>query len=71
MPRLSHSDALLAETMRELKRRWEGTSSGWRDKAREAFGKEYIDDVIPAVKMSINAAGKINQILGRAIRECS
>ena len=71
MPRLSHSEAVLSEAMREMKKSWDSTSSAWRDQARETFGKEYVDEVLRAVRASVGAASKINQLLGQAIRECS
>ena len=44
MIRLSDSEAILSKALEEMSHNWTKTASGWRDKAREDFQKEYIDE---------------------------
>lgn len=71
MHRLSHSEVLLSGSVKDMQRSWQETASGWRDKARAEFERDYIDEIVPAIKAAINAMNEINQLLGRAIKECS
>jgi len=70
VPRLSHSEVLLSAAVRDLQRGWQETSSSWRDRARAEFEKEYIDEILPAVKAALGAMNEVNRLLGQAIKEC-
>jgi len=71
MPGLSHSEMLLANAAKDLRRSWERTASAWRDHARAELQKAYIDPLVPAAKTALTAMDEITMLLRQAITECS
>ncbi len=65
------NDAVLFGALKEFRERWERTSWVWRDAARTGFEKEYVLDLIEAVRSASNAIGQIESLLHKVRKECS
>ena len=63
--------AVLINAIRDLLAHWERTASSWKDQARTGFEKEYIDELVPAVRSASNAVQQIEELLRQVYRECS
>jgi uncharacterized protein YukE len=66
----SDPESLLAQALEHMNRHWMRTSSGWNDKARIAFEKEYIDEFKQAVKRSQHAMRNVLALLRQIRKEC-
>ena len=67
-----HSGAVkLEQGMRALMLRWEQTKTVWRDTASKNFEGKYLADLEPQVKVIIEAAARLAEVLDRAQQEVS
>lgn len=71
MPRVSNSDRQLVEALRNLHHAWAESGDGWRDRTREQFGREYLEEYDARVKSAINSVMELNTLLRQAIKDCS
>jgi len=71
MPRVSHDEVILAKALHDLEREWSIACLYWKDEARRRFEKEFLDELIPDVRRAADAISRTNQILHRAVKECS
>jgi uncharacterized protein YukE len=71
MIRLSDSEAILSKALEDLGHSWTKTASGWRDKAREDFQKEYLDEFDRAGRAAKQSMRGISELLKKAVRDCS
>ncbi len=55
--------------MEELTRAWEDASDFWNDSASRSFREEELDPLIPVVKKSLDAVGRMRQLLHEAQRD--
>ncbi len=67
---LSRPEQRLSHALKELSRRWDETSPYWRDDARSAFQKAFIDEFIASARGGTSAMTEIQRFLRQAIREC-
>jgi len=63
-------ESLLALALEHLSRQWLSTASGWNDKARLEFEKEYVDEFRMAVKRSGHAMRNVTALLRQIRKEC-
>ena len=63
--------AILAGAMKDLMVHWDHTASTWKDAARSGFEKDFLQELIPAVRAASNAVQQIEELLRQAQRECS
>lgn len=67
----SNADRQLTAALNELMQAWSLTSESWRDAAREGFEKAHIEPLRPALKAATGGIAEINQLIRRALSECS
>jgi hypothetical protein len=65
-----HSGAVkLEQAMRVLMLRWEHTKELWHDTASKNFEDRYLADLEPQVKVIMEAAARLTEVLDRAQQE--
>ena len=70
MPRVNQGELILQGALDDLKRDWMITGSGWRDKARQDFEKEFIDEMLTAGTGAVRAMTELTLLMRRVVREC-
>jgi len=70
MPRISQGELILQGALDDLKRDWQIACTGWHDKARQDFEKEFIDEVLPAGNAAVRAMTEMTLLMRRVVREC-
>lgn len=63
--------ALLSKALKDLLTHWEQNASSWRDQARADFDKEFLQELIPAVRGASRAAQEIENLLGKIRSDCT
>jgi hypothetical protein len=71
MPRISHPESMLTTVLNDLLRDWDIAKSDWRDRAREQFEKEFIEEFVRAGRASVRGMQELTLLLRRVVRECS
>jgi hypothetical protein len=67
-----HSGAVkLEQAIRSLMRRWEHTQTQWNDPAGKSFEAKYLADLEPQVKLVVESAARLAEVLDRAQQEVS
>jgi hypothetical protein len=67
-----HSGAVkLEQAMRALGMHWEQTKTLWRDPASKSIEDEYLADLEPQVKVVLEAASRLAEVLDKAQEEVS
>jgi hypothetical protein len=67
-----HSGAVkLEQAMRALGMRWEQTKILWHDPASKAIEDQYLADLEPQVKVVLEAASRLAEVLDKAQEEVS
>ena len=69
--RISRADLPFGNALKEITRQWSETSPYWRDDARAAFQKAFIDELFLSARGALSAMGEVQRSLGEIIRECS
>jgi hypothetical protein len=67
---LDTSSAQLREAMLDLQRAWQVVHESWNDGVSRQFGEQYLDPLIPASKMTLDATGRMRELLMRAQTAC-
>jgi hypothetical protein len=62
---------LLTKALKDLIVKWEESGNAWRDQARTDFDKEFLQQIIPAVRGASRAAQEIENLLQRVRSEIS
>ncbi len=68
--RISRADLPLSHALKDITRQWAETSPYWRDEARAAFQKAFIDGLFLSARGAQSAMGEIQRSLGQIIQEC-
>jgi X-X-X-Leu-X-X-Gly heptad repeat protein len=68
---LSSGAAKLANALKQLNIKWQAATDTWRDGRALAFHKDNIDPLMPAVKETLDALGRLAEVLDRAARDVS
>jgi len=68
---LSSGASKLANAVKQLNLKWEGAKETWNDGRAKAFQKESIEPLLPAVKETLDALGRLAEVLDRAMRDVS
>jgi hypothetical protein len=63
--------ALLNKALKDLLVHWDQSASSWRDQARADFDKDFLQEIIPAVRGASRAAQEIENLLNKIRSECS
>ena len=51
--------------MEDLQRAWNLVSESWDDNVSRQFSEQYLDPLIPAGKMTLDAASRMRELLNR------
>jgi len=68
---LSSGAAKMALSLKQLDIKWETVEETWNDATSKAFHKEHIEPLLPDVKMTLEAVGRLAEVLARAERDVS
>ncbi len=63
--------ARLHLALKTLRLRWEETKEHWGDKTRVAFEENHLSDIEPVISSTLEAVGRMSEMLGRAQRDCN
>jgi hypothetical protein len=67
---LDTSAAQLRDALEDLQRAWQIVSESWNDRVSHQFSEQYLDPIIPASKMALDATSRLNELLNRIQSEC-
>ena len=68
---LSGGAAKLALSLKQLSIKWESAKETWNDGTSKKFHKDNIEPLMPAVKETLEAIGRLAEVLSRAVRDVS
>lgn len=68
---LSSGASKLALALKQLNIKWDAARDTWDDATARAFHKEHIEPLAPRVKETLEAIGRLAEVLARATREVS
>ena len=63
--------SLMTKALKDLLTHWEKSGNSWRDQARAEFDKDFLQELIPAVRGASRAAQEIENLLQKVRSECS
>ena len=66
---LSSGAAKMALSLKQLDIKWESAKESWNDATSKAFHKEHIEPLLPDVKQTLEAVGRLAEVLARAARD--
>jgi hypothetical protein len=66
---LSSGAAKMALSLKQLDIKWESAKETWNDATSKAFHKEHIEPLMPDVKQTLEAVGRLAEVLARAARD--
>jgi hypothetical protein len=66
---LSSGAAKMALSLKQLDIKWESAKETWNDTTSKAFHKEHIEPLLPDVKQTLEAVGRLAEVLARAARD--
>lgn len=67
---LSHDAARLRDAFEELAESWQQTTTSWNDDVSRRFAEHYLDPLGPALKTTLDAVGRMTQLMQQMIHEC-
>lgn len=67
---LDTSGAHLRDALDELIIAWQNTTEHWDDSVSQNYCKTHLEPLGPAVKKSLEAVARMQQLLDRAYRDC-
>ena len=67
---LSTSAARLRKATEDLQIAWQETAEQWQDEVSLVFCERYLEPLGPATKMSLEAIGRMRQLMNQIQREC-
>jgi hypothetical protein len=68
---LSSGASKMALALKQLDIKWESAKESWNDVTSKAFHKEHIEPLMPDVKQTLEAVGRLAEVLARAARDVS
>ena len=68
---LSSGASKMALAIKQLNLKWEAARETWDDSTSRAFHKEHIEPLPPRVKETLEAIGRLAEVLARACRDVS
>lgn len=66
---LSSGASKMALALKQLHLKWESAKDAWDDGTSRAFHKDHIEPLTPDVKQTLEAVGRLAEVLSRAIRD--
>jgi hypothetical protein len=67
---LTTGAAKLSSAWKILQIRWEDTKEHWHDANYQRFEETYIDPLEPQIAATIEAIGRLAEVMARAERDC-
>ena len=71
MSAVGSNASLLMKALKDVMVHWESSASSWRDKARVDFDKDFLQELIPAVRGASIASQEIENLLRKVRSECT
>lgn len=68
---LSSGASKLANALKQLNLKWDSARETWADSRARAFQKDNIEPLLPAVKETLDALGRLAEVFDRAARDVS
>jgi hypothetical protein len=68
---LSGGAGKLALSLKQLRLKWEAARETWDDATARAFHDEHIEPLAPKVKETLEAIGRLAEVLARAAQDVS
>ena len=68
---LSGAETILSKAVDDMDKRFASTSTAWRDKARNDFEAEHLDELKESIKKAQHSMRNIEELLRRVVKECS
>jgi hypothetical protein len=68
---LSSGASKMALSLKQLLLKWEAAKESWNDATSKGFHKDHIEPLTPDVKETLEAVGRLAEVLSRAIRDVS
>lgn len=68
---LSSGASKMALAIKHLHIKWESATETWDDGTSRAFHKQHIEPLAPRVKETLEAIGRLAEVLARACRDVS
>lgn len=70
-PDLSSGASKMALALKHLQLKWESARETWDDGTSRVFHKEHVEPLSPRVKETLEAVGRLAEVLARACRDVS
>lgn len=67
---LDTSGAHLRDAMADLQLAWQQTEQAWQDGVSQRFCDAHLEPIGPVLKSSLEAVGRMQQLLNQMQREC-
>ncbi len=67
---LDTSAARLRKATEDLQIAWEQTHDLWQDDVSRSFAERHLDPIGPAMKLTLDAVGRMQQLLNQIQNEC-
>jgi hypothetical protein len=68
---LSSGASKLANSLKQLNLQWDAATETWHDVRAKAFHKENVEPLLPSVKETLDALGRLAEVFDRAARDVS
>jgi hypothetical protein len=68
---LSRPVQRIGNAIKEMNHNWAETSPYWKDKARRAFQKAFMDELLLSAKAAMGSMAEIQRFLHQVIQDCS
>ncbi len=67
---LTSGTAKIASAYKTMRVHWEDTKEHWHDANRKRFEETYLDPLEPQIAATLEAIGRLAEILAKAERDC-
>ena len=67
---LTTGAAKISSAWKTLRVHWEDTKEHWQDGNRQRFEENYIDPIEPQIAATLEAIGRLAEVLQKAERDC-
>lgn len=67
---LDTNAARLRKATEELQIAWQLTNEQWHDEVSQSFSEKYLEPIGPAMKLTLDAIGRMQQMLNQIQNEC-
>ena len=66
---LSGGASKLALALKQLDIKWNVATDAWNDSTAKTFHKDHLESIMPDVKQTLEAIGRLAEVLSRAARD--